>query len=153
MTKTSLLAVLLACSLVGGGSASARDYGSYTAVPESETNAPANSIRFASKRPATRAQASLARKRVRACLRRMSASQRKAMKARGIRYLCVTTSPAPGSKGRATCMAWDTQAQEFVGNNAYDLINPPPVGATVDFPAFKAVYVGDGVAAASMAMF
>ena len=40
-----------------------------------------------------------------------------------------------------------------MGNNAYDLVNPPPVGATVQFPTFKAAYVGDGVAAATMAMF
>ena len=154
MTKTSFLAALLAFALAGGEAVSARERGGiYLAVPESQANAPDGAIRFASKTTATRAQSTLARKRVMAYLRRMSPAQRKAMRARAVRYICVTTTPSPGSKGRATCMAWDTQAQEFVGNNAYDLINPPPVGSEVQFPSFKAAYVGDGAAAASMAMF
>ncbi len=154
MTKTSLLAALLALAIAGGQTAFAREAGRlYVAVPEAQANAPEGAIRFASKTTATRAQSTLARKRVKAYLRRLSPAQRKAMRARAIRYICVTTTPSSGSKGRATCMAWDTEAQVFVGNNAYDLINPPPVGSTVEFPAFKAAYVGDGVAAASMAMF
>ena len=58
------------------------------------------------------------------------------------RYVCVCTTQAPDSQGKVTCMAWDSQSQSFVGNNTYELVNPPPVPSTINFDTFDAVFVG-----------
>ena len=58
------------------------------------------------------------------------------------RYVCVCTTQAPNSKGKVTCMAWDSQSQSFVGNNAFELVNPPPVPSTIKFDSFDAIFVG-----------
>jgi hypothetical protein len=63
------------------------------------------------------------------------------------RYIAVetvrekTTSP----KAQKTVMIWDTQAQDIVGNNVYDIATPPPVGATTRFETYAAEYVGAGL--------
>jgi hypothetical protein len=41
-------------------------------------------------------------------------------------------------------MIWDTQSQEVVGNNVYDVKSPPPVGSTAKFDTYSAEYVGSG---------
>ena len=58
------------------------------------------------------------------------------------RYVCVCTTQAPNSKGKVTCMAWDSVSQSFVGNNAFELVNPPPVPSTIKFDSFDAIFVG-----------
>ncbi len=63
------------------------------------------------------------------------------------RYICVETTrdehTAP-TAARAV-MIWDTQAQEIVGNNVYDINTPPPVGSTSRFETYSAEYVGAGL--------
>ncbi len=39
---------------------------------------------------------------------------------------------------------WDTQSEEVVGNNVYDVKSPPPVGSTAKFDTYSAEYVGSG---------
>ena len=112
------------------------------AVPKDEESRPANAVLIGSKHDATAAQAALAKRRVDKFLASLNAYEMEALRAMGVRHICVPTTPSRGHRGGATCMAWDTQAQEFVGNNAYDLINPPPTLTVLDFPAFRAVYVG-----------
>ena len=58
------------------------------------------------------------------------------------RYLCVCTTQAPDSKGKVTCMVWDTQSQSFVGNSTYELVNPPAIPSVIQFETFNAIYVG-----------
>jgi hypothetical protein len=41
-------------------------------------------------------------------------------------------------------MIWDTQSQEVVGNDVYDLKSVPPVGSTAKFETYSAEYVGSG---------
>ena len=112
------------------------------AVPREADDKPENAVIIGAKRPATPAQAALAKRRVDRFLASLNAYEMEALRARGVRHICVPTMPSAGHRGGTTCMAWDTQAQEFVGNNAYDLINPPPTLTVLDFPAFRAVYVG-----------
>ncbi|HEV7405763.1 MAG TPA: hypothetical protein VGO11_22660 [Chthoniobacteraceae bacterium] len=63
------------------------------------------------------------------------------------RYIAVETEKnaqdAPGTK--KAVMIWDTQAQEIVGNNVYDIGTPPAVGSTSRFETFSAEYVGAGL--------
>ena len=39
-------------------------------------------------------------------------------------------------------MIWDTQSEQIVGNNVYDVESAPPVGQTAKFETFSAEYVG-----------
>jgi hypothetical protein len=62
------------------------------------------------------------------------------------RYIAVDTEPdsrtAPQAK--KSVMIFDTEAQQVVGNNVYDVQSPPPVGATARFETYSAQYVGPG---------
>ena len=42
-------------------------------------------------------------------------------------------------------MVWDTHAENFVGNNIYDVENPPPLGSTTKFETYAAEYIGTGL--------
>jgi len=115
----------------------------FLAVPVDQPNPPVGAVLIAGKQIATPEQTAIARKRVLAYLASLKPEQTQRVKAR--RYVCIVTKPSAGSKGKATCMSWDTQTQSFVGNTAYDLVNPPPVNANIQFPTFTASYVGEGV--------
>lgn len=52
---------------------------------------------------------------------------------------------APGTK--KVMMLWDTRSEKFVNNNAYDVAEPPPVGAIEKFDTYPARYIGTGVSA------
>ena len=62
------------------------------------------------------------------------------------RYIAVDTEKdehtAAGAK--KSVMIWDTQSQEVVGNNVYDVKSPPAVGSTAKFDTYSAEYVGSG---------
>jgi len=63
------------------------------------------------------------------------------------RYIAVDTEKdaktAPGAK--KAVMIFDTQAQDIVGNNVYDIANSPAVGTTSRFETYAAEYVGAGL--------
>jgi hypothetical protein len=63
------------------------------------------------------------------------------------RYIAVDTPKdkrsAPGTK--KDVMIWDTQSEALVGNNVYDVANPPAIGATAKFDTYSAQYVGAGL--------
>ncbi len=63
------------------------------------------------------------------------------------RYIAVDTvkdkRAAPGTK--KVVMIWDTHAEALVGNNIYDVQNPPPVGSTSTFETYSAQYIGAGL--------
>src|SRR5205823_1086312 len=63
------------------------------------------------------------------------------------RYIAVETvrEKSTSPKAKKAVMLWDTQAQDIVGNNVYDISNPPPVGATTRFETYAAEYVGAGL--------
>src|SRR5262245_34846686 len=76
----------------------------------------------------------------------MSAERKAKIKAHKTRYIAVDTEKneqtAPDAK--KSVMIWDTQSQEVVGNNVYDVKSPPPVGSTAKFDTYSAEYVGSG---------
>jgi hypothetical protein len=63
------------------------------------------------------------------------------------RYVAVDTvkdkRAAPGTK--KVVMIWDTHAEALVGNNIYDVQNPPRVGDTKVFETYSAEYIGAGL--------
>ena len=77
---------------------------------------------------------------------RAYAERKSQLKARRTRYIAVDTvkdeHTSPGAK--KSVMIWDTQSQEVVGNNVYDVKSPPPVGSTAKFDTYSAEYVGSG---------
>ncbi|HEY2800561.1 MAG TPA: hypothetical protein VGI85_08205 [Chthoniobacterales bacterium] len=95
---------------------------------------------------ATERQHRIAEERARRAYAEMSAKRKHQMKARKTRYIAVDTEKdqhtAAGAK--KSVMIWDTQSQEVVGNNVYDVKSPPPVGSTAKFDTYSAEYVGSG---------
>ena len=63
------------------------------------------------------------------------------------RYIAVDTVKDERTSPQATkaVMIFDTQTQEIVGNNVYDVRSTPPVGGTARFETFTAEYVGAGL--------
>jgi hypothetical protein len=63
------------------------------------------------------------------------------------RYIAVDTESdsrtAPEAK--KSVMIFDTEAQQVVGKNVYDVQSPPPVGAIARFETYSAQYVGPGL--------
>jgi hypothetical protein len=94
------------------------------------------------KRQATERQHRIAEERA----QRAYAERKSQLKARRTRYIAVDTvkdeHTSPGAK--KSVMIWDTQSQEVVGNNVYDVKSPPPVGSTAKFDTYSAEYVGSG---------
>jgi hypothetical protein len=60
------------------------------------------------------------------------------------RYIAVKTVKEENSKGKDQVMIFDTQSNEIVGNNVYDLKSSPKVGQTTKFDTYTAEYVGTG---------
>jgi hypothetical protein len=62
------------------------------------------------------------------------------------RYIAVDTVKDERTSPQAAraVMIFDTQTQEIVGNDVYDVRSTPPVGGTARFETFTAEYVGSG---------
>jgi hypothetical protein len=61
------------------------------------------------------------------------------------RYIAVDTERDTRSKGAKSIMIWDTQVQEVVGNEVYDVEAPPRPLDTARFDTYSAQYVGAGL--------
>lgn len=102
-----------------------------------------------SKQQATERQRKIAEQRARIYLARLeqqraaeAAAGRKASKKP--RYIAVKTDRSAQSQGEATVMVFDTQTNQVVGNNVYDLKSTPQVGQTAKLDTYSAQYVGAG---------
>jgi hypothetical protein len=60
------------------------------------------------------------------------------------RYIAVKTEKENFNKGQAAVMIFDTQSNQIVGNNVYDVKSTPKVGSTSKFDTYTAEYVGAG---------
>jgi hypothetical protein len=98
------------------------------------------------KHQATERQHRIAEERAQRAYARMPAERKSKMKARKTRYIAVDTEKDQHTSAEAkkSVMIWDTQSQEVVGNNVYDVKSPPPVGSTAKFDTYSAEYVGSG---------
>ncbi len=110
-----------------------------------------------SKQQASERQRKIAEQRARIYLAEQQKEQAKAAKAAAVtantkkpktqkkpRYIAVETVKEEGSKGKSQVMVFDTQSNEIVGNNVYDLKASPKVGQTTKFDTYTAEYVGTG---------
>jgi hypothetical protein len=98
------------------------------------------------KHQATEHQRQVAEARARASYSHMSAERKAALKSKKVRYIAVDTekNQQTSPQAKKTVMIWDTQSQEVVGNNVYDVQSPPSVGQTAKFDTYSAEYVGSG---------
>lgn len=75
--------------------------------------------------------------------RRVYAKHHAELSRRKVRYIAVKTSRTPKSEGSTSCMVWDTQSEQVVGNTVYDCKNAPSEGSTAKFDSYSAEYVGN----------
>jgi len=94
------------------------------------------------KHQATERQRKVAEERARLAYQQMSA-QRKAS-VRKHRYIAVATVRESDSKGAKSVMVYDTQTQQVVGNNVYDVKQSPKEGTVSKYDTYTAEYVGGG---------
>ena len=112
-----------------------------------------------SKHQATERQRKIAEQRARLYMaQRAAAQQRAARKAataggsttkkakppKETRYVAVKTEKESFNEGQSAVMIYDTQSNQIVGNNVYDLKSTPKVGQTSKFDTYTAEYVGTG---------
>ena len=98
------------------------------------------------KRQAPERQRRLAEQTARIYYGRLSPENKAAMKSRKSRYIAVDTAKDERTAPNAqkSVMIWDTQSQQVVGNNVYDVQSAPRVGSTAKFDTYSAEYVGNG---------
>lgn len=102
-------------------------------------------VKIVAVREATKRQRQIAQERARNAHRAIVGKAK--VSKRKVRYLAVATEksePVQGRTSRASVMIWDTQTQEIVGNNVYDVETPPRLGGLARFDIYSAEYVGVG---------
>ncbi|MGC2577561.1 MAG: hypothetical protein WA376_08280, partial [Terrimicrobiaceae bacterium] len=74
----------------------------------------------------------------------VASGKKKAKPPKETRYIAVKTQTESFNKGQSAVMIYDTQSNQIVGNNVYDLKSTPKVGQTSKFDTYTAEYVGTG---------
>lgn len=98
------------------------------------------------KHQATERQRRVAEERARRTYASMPASKKATMQQKKVRYIAVDTVKDEHTSPQAakSVMIWDTESEQVVGNNVYDVKAPPAVGSTARFETYSAEYVGSG---------
>jgi hypothetical protein len=109
----------------------------------------ATTVYIIAKRQASERQRRIAEERGRAAAARLEAQRRNAVASRKpvkkkSRYIAVDTVKDEKSTGAKSVMIFDTQSQEVVGNNVYDVKSTPAKGSVGQFATYSAEYVGSG---------
>ncbi|MGC3988913.1 MAG: hypothetical protein QM796_04355 [Chthoniobacteraceae bacterium] len=99
-----------------------------------------------SKHQATERQRALAAERAKVYYGKLSTEKKTALKKKKTRYIAVDTekSESAPANTKKSVMIWDTQSQEVVGNDVYDVGSTPSKGSTAKFDTYSAEYVGTG---------
>ena len=94
------------------------------------------------KQQATERQRKIAEERAR--LAYESAPAPKKARYQKTRYIAVDTVREKDSQGAKSVLIYDTQTQQVVGNNVYDVKQAPKEGSVSKFDTYSAEYVGSG---------
>lgn len=100
-----------------------------------------------SKQRATAKQREIAEANARKAVAKIEAKQKSSggTKAKKPRFIAVdTVADAGNPKNTKQVMVYDTQSQEIVGNNVYNVGKTPGVGSTNRYDTVNAQYVGTG---------
>jgi len=93
---------------------------------------------------ATAEQEKIAEQRAKLYYAQLDAEKKAEMKKQKVRYIAVDTQKDQRNTGEKAVMVFDTQNQQLVGNNVYDVKESPTVGTTTKFDTYSAQYVGSG---------
>lgn len=99
-------------------------------------------VQVIARHEATKRQRAVAEARARRAFHKISVRNRKR------RYLAVETDPvavAGAAKAEKSVMVWDTDSQEIVGNDVYDIASSPAAQTLVRFDTYSAVYIDSGM--------
>jgi osmotically inducible lipoprotein OsmB len=134
----------LASGAAAGGIASAAGANASTATAIGlATGAAVGAIVYVlAKHEATERQRRYAEERARLAYQQMPATQRARVRKR--RYIAVSTVREKNSTGASSVMVYDTQTQQVVGNNVYDVKKAPKNGDVGKFDTYSAEYVASG---------
>ena len=99
-------------------------------------------VYIVAKHQATERQRRVAEERARLAYERMSAERQERVRRR--RYIAVPTVRERDASGQQSVMVFDTQTQEIVGDNVYDVKTVPRDGQVSHFDTYNAEYVGAG---------
>lgn len=112
-------------------------------------------IHVIAKHQASQRQRQIAQQRARAAQAKINAQLRREVAAaresgrkyaakKRPRYIAVDTEKNAETSPRAkkVVMIWDTQSEQIVGNNVYDVESTPAIGQTAKFETYSAEYVG-----------
>jgi len=100
-----------------------------------------HTIKILATHDATEKQRKIASERVLASLAQLNAKERKKLP----EYLAVDTEPDTRNEGAKSVMLWDTQTEEIVGNEVYDVETPPEQGEVAQWNEYTAKYIGAGL--------
>jgi hypothetical protein len=97
------------------------------------------------KHQATERQRRIAEQRARVYYTRLSPAKKATLKKK-VRYIAVDTekNEKTSPKAKKAVMIWDTQSEQVVGNNVYDVEKTPAVGSNAKFETYSAQYVATG---------
>jgi hypothetical protein len=96
------------------------------------------------KHQATEEQKKIAQARAELYYQKLDAEKRAELQKKKVRYIAVDTKKDDKIEGEKAVMVFDTQSQEIVGNDVYDVKSSPKVGQTTKFDTYTAEYVGSG---------
>jgi len=98
------------------------------------------------KHRATEKQRKIAEERARRYYGKIAPEKKVAMKKQRKRYIAVDTvkDERTSPKAEKSVMIFDTQTEQIVGNNVYDVQEAPTKGETAKFETYSAEYVGTG---------
>lgn len=123
------------------GSAAGMDSGSAAALGAGVGLLAAGITYAVAEHQASERQRAVAEANARRAYARMSAERRVAVRKRS-RYIAVRTERNQESRGKASCMVYDTERGQIVNNRVYDTPSTPQSGSTVKFASYNATYVG-----------
>jgi osmotically inducible lipoprotein OsmB len=134
----------LASGAAAGGIASAAGASDSTATAIGlATGAAVGAIVYViAKHEATERQRKIAEERARLAYAQMPPARK--TRVRKTRYIAVPTVREKNSTGANSVMVYDTQTQQVVGNNVYDVKSTPKDGEVGKFDTYSAEYVGTG---------
>jgi hypothetical protein len=101
-------------------------------------------VRILATYPASDQQRELADQRARAALAELKTRADTQPNLELPAVIAVDTEPAPRARGSRSVMLWNTQTEEIVGNDVYDVEAPPRVGDVAMWNQVSARYVGQG---------
>ena len=92
------------------------------------------------KHEATERQRRIAEERARLAYEKMSAERKAKVKKQ--RYIAVSTVQEKNDKGAKSVMIYDTQSQQVINNQVYDVKTAPKDGQVQKYDTYSAEYVG-----------